>query len=188
MYTARPSFFPFPYPARHLGWALCSSPGERQVNNSERGVFEVCVLGECGWQGCLTLQPQSRRGSGKMLQVLGPSSSLLGLWGPSGKPRGDRPPISTQPPAVSASELQSCRKAVKGEVRRGTCPRGTPDFGSGFRGIEKRDGASMEGRRLEPRSRQKRGEAAKWAPTASGAHLSPCLLSRVLPALRPDGS
>lgn len=73
-------FFPFPFPARHLGWALCSSPGERQVNNSERGMFEVCVLGECGWQGCLTLQPQSRRGSGKMLQVLGPSSSLLGLW------------------------------------------------------------------------------------------------------------
>lgn len=52
----------------------------------------------------------------------------------------------------------------------------------------------MGGRRLEPRSGQKLHVTAKWAGTVigqlqgRGSHLSPCLLSRVLPALRPDGS
>lgn len=147
-----------------------------------------CVFwGSVGGRAVSPCNHRAGGDQGRCSRCLGPLP-VFWVFGDLQESPGDRPPISTQPPAVSASELQSCRKAVKGEVRRGTCPRGTPDFGSGFRGIEKRDGASMEGRRLEPRPRQKRGEAAKWAPTASGAHLSPCLLSRVLPALRPDGS
>lgn len=132
------------------------------------------------------------RGDAPGAQALFQSSGSVGTFREA---LGTRPSISTQPPAVSALELQKLSKAVKGEVRRGTCPSGTPpDFGSGFGGIEKRDRASMGGRRLEPRSRQKLHEAAKWATTVigqlqgSGSHLSPCLLSRVLPALRPDGS
>lgn len=131
------------------------------------------------------------RGGAPGAQALFQSSGSVGTFR---KALGTRPSISTQPPAVSALELQKLSKAVKGEVRRGTCPSGAPDFGSGFGGIEKRDRASMGGRRLEPRSRQKLHEAAKWATTVigqlqgSGSHLSPCLLSRVLPALRPDGS
>lgn len=83
--------------------------------------------------------------------------------------------VSTQPPAVSASGL----KAVKRGGRRGTFPSGTPDFGSGARGNEKRDVAKHAklavgvrgggvGRRLEPSSRQKLREPAKWVRTVSG--------------------
>lgn len=128
-----------------------------------------------------------------MLQVFGPCSSRLGLWGPSGKPREPVLPSPHSHLQRQPWSCRSCRKAVRGEVRRGTCPSGTPDFGSGSREIKKRDGASMGGRRLKPRSGQKLREAAKWARTAigqlqgRGSHLSPCLLSRVLPALMPDG-
>lgn len=58
-----------------------------------------------------------------------------GSLGTSRKALGTFSLVSIQPPAVSASGL----KAVKRGGRRGTFPSGTPDFGSGARGTEKRD-------------------------------------------------
>lgn len=163
-------------PVQHLGWALCSSPGERQVNNSGREECLKCVF--WGSVGVRTVSPCNHREGGGQEGRSRCPGPVPGCWIFRDDQKSPGDPFSQSP----YSHLQ-CQprglKAVKRGGRRGTFPSGTPDFGSGARGTEKRDVAKHArlaagvrgggvGRRLEPSSRQKLREPAKWVRTVSG--------------------